>query len=513
MQNKGAIMLKLKQKPTKLVALFILMSLCVPLLANGASGKRPNIIFLFADDQRADTIGAHGNPHIKTPNLDRLSEAGFSFRNNYCAGSFSGAVCVASRAMLMTGRHWMMIKDRKAWKGMATFPELLAKDGYTTFAVGKWHNGSKTLARSFQSGKSVFTGGMADHTKVPLCDLTTDGTLVNKRIGKEFSSTEFATAAIDFLESPQGKKPFFLYVAFTAPHDPRNPPEAYRKMYYNHRPPLPENYLPVHPFWNAPQVTGGRDEGLAPWPRTKEIIRDQLCDYYGLITQLDEQVGRIMTALEKSPYADNTIVIYTADHGLAMGSHGLLGKQNVYEQSMSSPLIIKGPGIPVNQSSTAFTYVHDLYATVCAFTGTAPPEEIDAKDLSPIMQDKMAAVHDSVFLPFLKNQLAVNDGRWKLHVYPQINHRLLFDLKNDPHEIHNLAENPEYRTQAERMAGLMKSWQQRLGDATPLRSTKPKPKEVQFDNSKRVLDTWQPQWIREKYFDGRTDVTHGKKRK
>ena len=478
--------------------------------ASGAGN--PNIILLFADDQRADTIGAHGNPHIQTPNLDRLSETGFSFRRNFCAGSFSGAVCVASRAMLMTGRHWMTIKDRRKWTGLPTFPEVLAENGYTTFAVGKWHNGLPTLARCFQSGKSVFAGGMSDHTKVPLCDLTSDGKLVNKRVGKEFSSTEFANAAIDFLETREGESPFFLYVAFTAPHDPRNPPEAYREMYYSKRPPLPENYLPYHPFRNAPQVTAGRDEGLGPWPRTKEVISDQLCEYYGLVTQLDEQVGRILSALEESPHADSTIVIYTADHGLAMGSHGLLGKQNVYEQSMSSPLIIKGPGIPADQSSSAYTYIHDLYATICGFAGITPPDGVAARDLAPIMRGETDEIHDTLFLPFQNNQFAVSDGRWKLHVYPQINHQLLFDLQNDPHEISNLAENPEQHPRLKQMTALMESWQNRLGDTTPLTSENPQPKEIQFDNSKRVLDVWQPKWIRDKYFGGRSDPTHGKRK-
>ena len=176
------------------------------------------------------------------------------------------------------------------------------------------------------------------------------------------------------------ENPFFLYVSFMAPHDPRNPPQKYREIYYKKRPPLPKNFLPQHPFQNAPPTTSGRDEGLAPWPRSKEMISDQLCEYYGLVTHLDKQVGRILKALEQSEHADNTIVIYTADHGLAMGSHGLLGKQNVYEQSMQCPLILKGPGIPKGKSSEAFTYVHDLYATLCNLAGVTPENKIDSKE-------------------------------------------------------------------------------------------------------------------------------------
>ncbi|HAD61428.1 MAG TPA: choline-sulfatase, partial [Planctomycetaceae bacterium] len=169
----------------------------------------------------------------------------------------------------------------------------------------------------------------------------------------------------------------------------------------------PQNFLPLHPFQNAPQVTTGRDESLAPWPRTKNIVSDQLCEYYGLVTHLDEQIGRVLKALQDSPHADNTIVVYTADHGLAMGSHGLLGKQNVYEQSMSCPLIMKGAGVPAGKQSNAFTYVHDLYATICDFAKVEYQDDVDAKSLLPVMAGTSDFVRASVFLPFQNNQRSI----------------------------------------------------------------------------------------------------------
>ena len=288
-----------------------------------------------------------------------------------------------------------------------------------------------------------------------------------------------------------------------APHDPRNPPEKYREMYYRNRPPLPENFLGEHPFQNAPRVTSVRDESLAPWPRTREMISDQLSEYYGLVTHLDEQVGRIMKALEGSPHADNTIVIYTADHGLAMGSHGLLGKQNVYEQSMMCPLILAGPGVPAGKSSSAFTYVHDLYATVCDFAGVEVGGGVDSKSILPVMKGEVATIRDSLFLPFQDNQRAVQDGKWKLHIYPRINHRLLFHLAEDPHEMNNLAEDSGHAAQVERMMALMKTWRAQLGDPHPLSVENPDEITPDYDNDKRYLDKWQPEWIREKYFHRR----------
>ncbi|MGI9239732.1 MAG: sulfatase-like hydrolase/transferase [Verrucomicrobiales bacterium] len=475
-------------------------------------GKIKNVLFLFADDQRADTIGAHGNPYIETTNLDKLAAGGFSFRRNYCAGSFSGAVCVASRAMLMTGRHWMNLPaDRPAsnWGDAEPLPSLLQKKGnYRSFIVGKWHNGMGTLRDSFSEGHSVYMGGMANHADFQVQDLK-GGKLGPRRDAGGFSSEVFADGAISFIEAAETDQPFFLYVAFMAPHDPRNPPEAYRERYYNKRPPLPPNFLPQHPFKNAPQVTMGRDEGLAPWPRTKEMISDQLCEYYGLITHLDEQVGRIIATLDASPHADNTLIVYTADHGLAMGSHGLLGKQNIYEQSMRCPLILSGPGIPEGQSSDSFSYVHDLYSTLCDYAGITPPSGIDSKNLMPIVEGKEDSVRDSVFLPFQDNQRAVSDGRWKLHVYPRINHQLLFDLSNDPHELTNLAGKQEHQATLEEMQNLMGTSRVLLGDPYPLSVANPGEMAPEYDNATRVLDVWQPKWIREKYFDGRESPNHG----
>jgi len=472
----------------------------------GDESDRPNIIFMFADDQRADTIAAHGNPDIRTPNLDELAAAGMSFRRNYCAGSSHGAVCLASRAMLMTGRHWMNLPKEKPhfnWGDAVTLPRLLGSEGgYESFIIGKWHNGKKTLTRSFSNGRSILVGGMADHTDFLVHDLEND-TLSKPRASGGFSSTVFADEAVDFIEKADGKDPFFLYVAFMAPHDPRNPPQKYRDMYYENRPELPKNFLPEHPFQNAPRGTAIRDESLLPWPRTKEAVNDQLCEYYGLMTHLDQQVGRIMKALEGSPHADNTIVIYTADHGLAMGSHGLLGKQNVYEQSMMSPLIVAGPGVPAGKSSNAFTHVHDLYATVCDFADVEIKGDVDSKSILPVIKGEVASIRDSLFLPFQDNQRAVQDGKWKLHIYPRINHRLLFNLAEDPHELNNLAEDPKHAADVERMTTLMETWRTKLGDTHPLSLENPDQKTPDYDNSKRYLDQWQPDWIREKYFDGR----------
>ena len=466
----------------------------------GNAARKPNVLFLFADDQRADTVGAHGNPHIRTPNLDSLAASGTSFRSNYVFGGNSGAVCVPSRAMLMSGRTWFRV-DTESLKDVKLLPELLGENGYVTFGTGKWHNGQPSWLRAFQRGKTIMFGGMSDHTKVPVRDLGRDGKLTAERTGRKFSSELFADSVIEFLRDYDGKRPFFAYVAFTAPHDPRQPPLKFRAPYYRSLPPLPANFLPQLPFDNG-MMNGGRDENLGAWPRTEAMIRDQLAEYYGLITHMDEQIGRILAALKESGCADNTIIVFAADNGLALGSHGLLGKQSVFEHSTRTPLIVAGPNIPRGQSTNAFTYLLDLFPTLCDVLAIEPPAGLEGESLRPLWEGRAERVRESVFLPFMKIQRAVRDERWKLIAYPQIGHLQLFDLQTDPHETNNLIDDPDAAAHVGRLQKLMRQWQARVGDTLELPTANKPPAAIDLTGKERVPDRWQPDWIVKKYFGG-----------
>jgi len=439
-----------------------------------APAKRPNVLILFADDQRADTIAALGNPHIRTPTLDRLVSQGTSFTRAYCMGSLQGAVCVPSRAMLLSGRTLFHVKDNL--DGQPTWPEAFAKAGYTTFFTGKWHNQEASALRVFQQGKAVFLGGMGDPYKLPIQDISPAHAFVNKRTSGEHSVKLFADAAAQFIRA--GKAPFLCYVPFNLPHDPRVAPKPYHDRYNAERPPLPANFLPQHPFNNGALVM--RDEELAPWPRTPEIVRQHLADYYAAIEFLDAQVGRILEALKESNQYDNTLIVFTADHGLAIGSHGLFGKQNLYDHSMHAPLIIAGPGIPRGRRVDAMCYLLDILPTLGDLAGIPAPSGSEGQSLVPILTGQRQTGRDSIFTAYIDVQRAVRDDRWKLIIYPKINKTQLFDLKNDPAELHDLASDPERAADVKRLTGLLRQWQKRLDDAQPLSSAKPLPAEFKF---------------------------------
>ena len=483
------------------IVLRLLVALtALPSLTHGAppaADDPPSILLLWADDQRADTIGIWGNAHIRTPNIDGIARRGYSFRRSYCFGSPHGAVCVPSRAMLHTGRHWPTL-DLQDFSGRATLGSSLREAGYATFATGKWHNGREPLARSFEEARGIYLGGMSDHNHVPQHDVI-DGVFHQRGDVGGHSSEIFAEHAINFLEQRAGdERPFFCYVSFTAPHDPRDPPPGYSEEYYEQRPPLPANFMPQHPFDNGQLTT--RDEKLGAWPRTREMVSDQLAEYYGLITHMDEQIGRILTALEATGRAENTIIVYAADHGLGMGSHGLLGKQSLYEHSMHAPMMIAGPGVPHGETR-ALTYLHDLYPTLLGLAGVPAPEDTHTSDLAPLMHGEVSSVRATLFNTYGNLMRAVQDGRWKLINYPQVGQTQLFDLESDPDELLNLADRPEHMIRLAGLRGELERWQESLEDELPWRVEEPKPSQVILTGRKRDPDRWQPAWIVEKYFN------------
>lgn len=453
-------------------SVFTLVALLwIPLSAMGAQDRPLNILFLFSDDQRADTIGALGNSFIQTPNIDRLAKRGFVFDNAYCMGSMSPAVCAPSRAMLLTGRTlwrmpigfavpWTRPENERGITPHTTFPQHFRGSGYATFGTGKWHQDVPPFIDGFTHGGNIFFGGMCKHEAVPVTPFEKAALGKNgATTGAKPSSELFADAAVEFLESRgsagnPANKPFMMYVSFTAPHDPRTPPENFRKRYRAAPPPPPINFLPEHPFDNGELRV--RDEKTAPFPRTRENVSEQLADYYGLIAHMDQQIGRILDALDRSGEADRTLIVFASDQGLAIGSHGLFGKQNLYEHSMKAPLIFAGPGVSKGRSD-ALVYLLDIFPTLCDLTGLSIPETVEGRSMASAIRGKSFKGRDSIYLAYRGIQRAVRDRRWKLIAYSVKGARTtqLFDLANDPDERRDLAGDPAHARTLARMTALL----------------------------------------------------------
>jgi arylsulfatase A-like enzyme len=270
-------------------------------------------------------------------------------------------------------------------------------------------------------------------------------------------SRHFADAAVELIRR-RPAEPFFLQVNFTAPHDPLLMPPGYRRRYDWQRMPLPKNFLPEHPFDHG--NLDGRDERLLARPRNPDQVRQLIAMYYRVITHMDEQIGRILHALDDTGQTANTIVIFSSDHGVALGSHGLRGKQNMYEHTIGVPLVLCGPGIPRGQRRAAQVYLRDLFPTTCDLTDTKIPETVEGRSFVRVLRGQQEEIHSEIFCHFRDKQRMIRSDRWKLIHYPQIGRWQLFDLKEDPHETHNLARDVAY---AEVVAGLkakLDNWQQ-----------------------------------------------------
>ncbi|MDP0496564.1 MAG: sulfatase-like hydrolase/transferase [Verrucomicrobiota bacterium JB024] len=440
-----------------------------------SSEKRPNILFVIADDHRADAIGALGHPVVQTPVLDSLVAEGTTFTRARIMGSLLPAVCAPSRACILTGLgmfqadslahcHPRPNREVSLCDQAVTLPQAFRSQGYETFLTGKWHNDVASALRSFDSGGDIFHGGMCEHTSVPLQSLKDMAEGHPASVGEGFSSEIFCDMAAEFIRSREKDRPFFVWLALTSPHDPRTPPEPYNRAYAPSEIPLPGNFLPEHPFDNGELDI--RDEKLAPRPRTPERMQRELADYYGMISHQDACLGRVLKSLVQAGEDDNTIVVYVSDHGLAMGSHGLLGKQNLYEHSVRVPLIMRGPGVPRGKSCSQELYSLDLFATLGELAGVETPHGLESLSFVPAMNGCPQVTRDVFFCAYAQCQRSAFDGRWKLIQYRVKDEERvqLFDLEADPDECRDLASETASTAVIGRLSRRLNAWREANGD-------------------------------------------------
>ena len=436
--------------------------------AEESNSTRPNVVLIVSDDQRPDTIAALGNPNIQTPQLDRLVARGSVFTRAICANP----ICTPSRAEILTGcsgiKNGVFDFGREIDPQLPTLPEPFARAGYKTWYCGKWHNDGRPRKHGYESTSGLYTGGggkwwtpQADYRGHPVSGYKgwifrddDDQPLPEMGVGLTPGiSRQIADAAISVIEASQS--PYFLHVNFTAPHDPLLIPPGFEEMYDPDSIPVPPNFQPVHPFDHGNQ--GGRDEVLLPTPRTRDLVRADLAAYYAVISHLDQQVGRIVDAIDSRDDAASTIVVYCSDHGLAMGSHGLRGKQNMYEHTIGVPMIFAGPGVPEGQSFSGQAYLRDLFPTLLDLAHL-PAVECDGVSQVPVLRGQRETMHEFVVGYFRDSQRMIRGERWKWIEYPIVGHSQLFDLQADPFELNDVSGDLKNAAVVNRLSRQLNEW-------------------------------------------------------
>ncbi|GAA3584553.1 sulfatase-like hydrolase/transferase [Snuella lapsa] len=440
---------------------------------------------MYTDDQSFKAVNALGNKEIITPAMDKLVDEGTTFTHAYNMGGWNGAICLASRAMMISGRS--------VWKAQQishnysknedldkTWPRLMQTQGYETYMTGKWHVEAKP-DKIFNHVGHVLRGMPFDTPEGYNRPQNENDTLW-KPWKKEFGgywkggkhwSELVKDDAVSFIDSAaQKQSPFFMYIAFNAPHDPRQSPKEYVDMYSLDNIAVPESYMPLYPY--AETMGAGRnlrDEKLAPFPRTEYAVKVNRQEYYALTTHLDDQIRDILEALEKRGLKENTYIFFTSDHGLAVGEHGLMGKQNMYDHSVRVPLMVVGPDIPKGNKVNADVYLQDVMASALDIAGVEKPDYITFNSLLDLAKGlRMESKCQAVYGTYEKgSQRMIRKDNYKLIVYPRSEQILLYDLKKDPMELHDIASDEANTGRIKSLFGDLIKLQEEMEDQLDLK--------------------------------------------
>ena len=468
------------------------------LLGTVAMAAKPNILFIAVDDLKP-ILGCYGDTTAITPNIDRLASRGTVFRNAHC----QWAVCGPSRSSLMTGLLPETTgvvgfqKMRKLLPDLVTLPQHLRKNGYETTGVGKiydyrcvdkqsdqqsWSIPYRKAAASPPGVQAARFGYQDPDLRRKIDAVVTEGKKRKLNGWQSFSQSKLkmvtdcadvpdegygdglvALRAVELLgELKDAKKPFFLGVGFYKPHLPSNAPNKYGDLY-------DRNQFEIHPFqkhaegsspglyWEcgeARSYSGFPDEG----PVSEETQRLLMHGYHACVSYIDAQVGKVMTALQESGLAENTVIVFWGDHGFHLGDHGLWGKHTNLEQASRVPLIIVDPRSPKQAKATnSPVQFLDIYPTLCAMTGVVPPEELQGKNIAPLLLDTEADVHAGALSLFRRRGrgYALRTRRYRYIEWVQdgkLLSRDLFDYETDPMETVNLANDEQHAALVKRLS-------------------------------------------------------------
>jgi arylsulfatase A-like enzyme len=420
------------------------------------AAKQPNLLFILSDDQYFRTLGAAGNSEIRTPMLDRLAAEGTRFTHCYV----SNPICTPSRAAVQTGqygfRNGVTFFGHPMNEDSPRIARLLSEAGYSTGYTGKWHNNRRPVHHGFQHMRNVFLGGMHTYDGIPVVQGADD-----EKVDVPRQPTEvFTDGALELLDTLP--EPFCLFVCYTSPHDPRTPPPEYEAMYPPDSVSLPPNFLPAPPFDTG--TLDIRDEKLMPRPLDPHALKTEIGRYYGLITHMDDQIGRIVAKLEATGKWDSTLTIFGGDNGLTIGSHGLLGKQSLHEEGVRVPLIVRGPGVKEGQTCESLVDLMDVMPTLCDAAGVEVPDAVDGRSLLPLCKGKKTESRDAIFCHYDDLFRMVRTPRFKLIDYIKLGREELFDLETDPYEVRNLVDSPHYHETLSDLRAKLHTWRKEMGD-------------------------------------------------
>ncbi len=427
-----------------------------PAFLHGAAAAPPNIVFLMPDQLRAHAVGCYGNREVRTPNIDRLASEGLLFEHAFA----NTPVCCPARANILTGRYahrnGMVANDLRLRESEVSVAAVLRDAGYRTGFIGKWHlDGGKRLPGFVppgprRQGFEFWAANECSHDHFRNHYFRDNAEPIPVR---GFEPEGWTDLGIEFLErTRQDRRPFFLSLQMGPPHDPYKAPEQYRRLYDPAR-------LTMRPNWRAGAGVPGPDD---------------IAEYYGMITAIDDQVGRLMAALDQLGLAGNTIVLFSSDHGDMLGSQGKRLKRKPWEESIHVPAILRYPtGVRQARRERGFFTHVDYAPTLLGMCGVPAPRTMQGTDLSALVLGRKQPAPDSayfqIFGPYdgdgtTQGWRGVRTSRYMYARY-ESEPWVLYDLEADPYEMKNLAADSSAAPAREALEKRIGDWMRRTGDS------------------------------------------------
>jgi len=430
--------------------------------AKETAKRHPNVLFIMPDEWRGRALGCMGNPDVQTPNLDQLAADGLLFRQTFA----NTPVCCPARATILTGtytsRNGMVANDLRLKETLGTVADVYQQNGYRTGFIGKWHLDGGPRLPGFvppgprRHGFQFWAANECNHNYFYNWYFGDENApIVSEKYEPEFW-TDLATEFLGKLQD----KPFFLMLAPGAPHDPYLAPEKYLDLYDAQK-------LAMEPNWV---------EGI-PGAGRKEIA-----GYYAAVTAVDDQVGRLLRRLRELKMEENTIVLFSSDHGNMLGSQGKILKRKPWEESIQVPGIMRYPGVisPGRKTNALFSHV-DFAPTLLSLCGLPIPAEMQGANLSPVVVGKAeagpASVLFQIFGPYHGDG---TEGAWRgvrterfMYARWKSGPWLLYDLHEDPYELQNLVKDTAYSSELQELDKKLLDWMSRVGDSWDLDWTAP----------------------------------------